>query len=154
MTAVNHVMTGAVIALAVKQPELAVVLAFISHYVCDVIPHFGIYEDNVLRRNASMFFRIVLGISLVGMIVALILIPNIAAGKVSALTIFVCMAVAILPDAAWVPQFFHEVRTKKTRLAGKYSAWHQKIQWFEQPIGLIIEGCWLVAMSGLIWGLK
>jgi hypothetical protein len=44
MTGFNHGMAGAVIALTVKQPVLAVPLAFLSHFATDMIPHFGLDE--------------------------------------------------------------------------------------------------------------
>lgn len=41
MTVTNHALTGAIIALLVPQPALAIVLAVVSHFVLDAVPHFG-----------------------------------------------------------------------------------------------------------------
>lgn len=42
MIATNHALTGAAIAVVIKQPILAIPLAFVSHFICDAIPHFGV----------------------------------------------------------------------------------------------------------------
>jgi hypothetical protein len=66
MTGFNHGMTGAAIALAVKQPALAVPLAFLSHFVTDMIPHFGLNEQELFskRFNLILFADFIFAISL------------------------------------------------------------------------------------------
>jgi hypothetical protein len=147
MTATNHAMTGAVIALVVKEPILAIPIAFASHFVLDSIPHFGMYENDVIRRNAHWLFRTVVSIDLPLFIILLIIIPQLAAATVAWWIVFSCMAAAVLPDAVWVYRFIREVRTKEWKPGGWYPRWHQAIQWFEQPIGLIVEIMWLGIMS-------
>lgn len=147
MTSTNHVMTGAVIAVAVKQPELAIPLAFASHFVLDSIPHFGIYEDDVIRRNRHWLFRTVLSIDIPLMITLLIVIPHLATAIVASWVVFASMAAAILPDSVWVYRFIREQKTKKWEPGGWYPRFHQAIQWYEHPPGLIIEVAWFVAMA-------
>jgi len=147
MTATNHVMTGAVIALVVKQPALAIPLAFASHFVLDAIPHFGIYENDVIKRNRHWLFRTVLGIDIPLMLGLLVVIPYLAAGKLAWGIVLASMIAAILPDSIWVYRFIKEVKTKKWEPGGWYPRFHQAIQWFEKPAGLIIELVWLSAMS-------
>ena len=147
MTATNHAMTGAVIALAVKQPTLAIPLAFVSHFVLDMIPHFGIYEDDVVRRNNSRLFRTVIGIDIPLMLVLLVIIPYLAAGKIAWGVVLASMAAAVLPDSVWVLRFIKEIKTKKWEPGGWYPRFHQAIQWFEKPVGLIVELIWLSGMS-------
>ena len=106
-------MTGAIIALWVKQPVLAVVLAFTSHFVLDIIPHFGLNEKDVFRRNAHWLFRTVLGIDTLLTILLLIIIPQLASQKVAWGIILASMIAAILPDAMWVPRFVQEIKSKK-----------------------------------------
>ena len=147
MTSTNHAMTGAVIALAVKQPALAIPLAFMSHFVLDVIPHFGIYEDDVVRRNNNRLFRAVIGIDIPVMLALLVIIPQLAAGKIAWGIVLASMIAAVSPDSIWALRFIKEVRTKKWEPGGWYPRFHQAIQWFEKPIGLAIELAWLLMMS-------
>lgn len=142
MTSSNHVMTGAVIALSVRQPALAIPLAFMSHFVMDAIPHFGIYENDVLRRNKHWLFRSVLGVDLALMVVLLVVLPHLAAQVLAPWIVFSSMLAAVLPDSVWVYRFAREVRTKKWEPGGWYPRWHQAIQWYEHPPGLIIEVAW------------
>lgn len=146
MTATNHIMTGAVIALVVKQPAIAIPVAFCSHFVLDMIPHFGIYEGDVLKRNQSRFFRTLLTTDILIMITLLVIIPNLSI-KAAGWVVFVCMAAAILPDSIWVYRFIDEIKTQVWKPGGWFARTHQKIQWFEQPIGLVVEFIWLGLMS-------
>jgi hypothetical protein len=49
MLLTNHTLTGAAIALTLKQPALIVPVAFASHFILDSTPHFG-GEDLDIRR--------------------------------------------------------------------------------------------------------
>jgi hypothetical protein len=147
MTATNHAMTGAVIALIVRQPALAIPLAFASHFLLDAIPHFGIYENDVIRRNKHWLFRTVVSVDIPLFIVLLIVIPQLAASKLAWWIVFSSMVAAVLPDVIWVYRFINEVRTKQWKPGGWYPRFHQKIQWFERPTGLIVEIGWLGLMS-------
>lgn len=147
MTSTNHVMTGAVIASAVRQPALAIPLAFASHFVLDAIPHFGIYENDVIRRNAHWLFRTVISIDIPLMLVLLVVVPHLASAKLAWGTVLASMLAAVLPDSIWVYRFAKEVKTKKWEPGGWYPRFHQAIQWFERPAGLVVELVWLGAMS-------
>ena len=147
MTSTNHVVTGAVIALAVKQPGLAIPLAFASHFVMDAIQHFGIYEDDVLRRNKSRVFRTALSIDVPTATALVFLLPHLAASQVAWWIVFTSMVAAVAPDFQWVVRFIREVRTKQWTQGGRFTRFHQGIQWFEHPVGLIPELMWLGVMS-------
>ncbi len=56
MTATNHAVTGAIIGLTVANPVAAVVAALLSHFILDMIPHFGSDEDFI----STMKFRVML----------------------------------------------------------------------------------------------
>jgi len=45
MTITNHILAGAIIGAVIKEPALALPIAFASHFVMDALPHFG-YEGN------------------------------------------------------------------------------------------------------------
>lgn len=143
-------MTGAVIALSVRQPALVIPLAFASHFVLDIIPHFGIYEDDVIRRNRHWLFRTVVGVDIPIMLTLLVIVPHLAAPKLAWGVVLAGMISALAPDLLWVPMFIREIRTKKWRPGGRFVTFHQSIQKFEKPIGLIVELIWLVVISVIL----
>lgn len=142
MTATNHVLTGAVIATVVGSPVLAVPLAFTSHFVLDAIPHFGIHEDDTLKRNSHWLFRSVVITDTVFTIAALAFVPIAVHNSVNAWAVLVTMLAALIPDLLWIPHFLHEVRHKVARTRTRFMLWHQRIQWSETPLGLIVELLW------------
>jgi hypothetical protein len=147
VTSTNHVLTGAVIALVIKQPAIAIPVAFLSHFVLDVLPHFGIYEDDVVKRNANRLFRTVLSIDILLLITALSVVPWLVGQDVGVWLVFSCMVAAVLPDAAWVPMFVREIKTKQWRPShNHFINFHRSIQWFEKPQGLAVELLWIIML--------
>lgn len=145
MTATNHALTGAVIALAVKQPVLAVPLAFASHFVLDAIPHFGIHEDDHVKRNSHWLFRTVISIDTALAITMILTIPLLANEIVSWWIILLGMLAGIAPDTIWIYRFIRLMRNKLVRPYGRVARFHQNIQWSEKPWGLGVEVAWMVA---------
>ncbi len=151
MTATNHAATGALLAIAVKQPWLAVPFAFLSHFVLDVIPHFGIHEDDVIKRNGHWLFRTVVVADVLFAVTLFVSLPITGSHVVSWGLILASMAAAFLPDVMWIYRYFGEIRTKLARPHGWYDWFHQKIQWSEKPWGLIVEIVWLgLVISGIV----
>lgn len=147
MTDTNHVMTGAVIALAVQQPAVAIPMALVSHFALDIIPHFGIYEDDVIRRNKTWQFRAVVFTDVPLMVAACLIIPRLVGSVVPAWTVFACMVAAVIPDIVWLFRFIREERTKRPQPSIWLTRAHQAIQWFEHPIGISVELAWLATVS-------
>src|SRR5438270_5495542 len=108
MTATNHAITGAAIALAVKKPELAIPLAFISHFALDAIPHynppgairenFTDFESGWSRKLANRSFWFIFIGDMLLLSIVLVVIPLSAPVKVSAWTVFLSSLAAISPD--------------------------------------------------------
>lgn len=147
MTGLNHATTGAVIALVVKQPALALPLAFMSHFVLDALPHFGVdYEqpDNhgVLKKaviiDATLTASFFLILIFFGFWLAV-------AGAV----------LAVLPDVVWFVKYAHDKYYGRPFSLPKdwFSRAHKKIQWGEHPKGWIIEIIWLVLAAPLLFAL-
>jgi hypothetical protein len=151
MTTLNHAVTGAVIAVAVKKPLLAVPLALISHYICDVIPHFGIHEHDHALRNANRLFRVITALSVAGMFGLLIFTPFLRYQGVSWVTVMACIIAANVPDAVWIPNFIRQIKRGQEKAFGAFNRFHQAIQWYEKPLGLSVEALWLFAGSCVLW---
>jgi hypothetical protein len=151
MTATNHAVTGAAIAVLVPEPLAAIGLALISHFILDAIPHFGIHEDDIPRRNRHWLFRTVISTDILAVIVLLICLPFVVHVQ-PRWVLDAAMLAGIVPDAIWVTHYIKERRNGMWPEDGAYARWHQKIQWYEKPRGLIVEAIWLTVM-GLIIGL-
>lgn len=146
MTATNHVLTGAAIVLAVKQPAFALPLAVLSHFVLDAIPHFGIHEDDAVKRNGHWLFQRVVIIDVVLVICSLILLPIVAHTYVNGWIILLGMLGGLAPDVVWIYRFAYEFRTKVALPHGRFARFHQWIQWSEKPWGIAVEIAWFIAM--------
>lgn len=138
MTATNHALTGAAIALAVKRPELALPLAFVSHFVLDAIPHYG--PRRFAFRRFLKFLIADAALAATSLIVLVILFPA------HALLIFGCMAVAVAPDLAWI-LYIRPLEENNKASLDPLSRIHWTIQWKEFPRGIYVEGLWFV----LLW---
>ncbi len=146
MTGINHALTGAVIAVVVKQPVLVVPLAFASHFVLDTFPHFGLKLD-VLERNKNKAYKTVISVDIPLIILSLIIVPILVKPVVPMWLTFVSMLAAIGPDFAWVYRYINEVRTQTFMKPNRFNKFHKTIQRFESPHGLIVEVIYLGIVS-------
>lgn len=139
-------MTGAVLALVIKNPAIAVPLSFISHFAQDLVPHFDFFagpkNEHLFKRkfNVSLTTDFLLSISL--MVTLAILFP---AHK---WLIWACMVAAACPDLAQAYYHLYIERIKKQQPKyDRLSALHYKLQWSATPKGAIVEITW--AISGI-----
>ncbi|OGL34713.1 hypothetical protein A3F65_03395 [Candidatus Saccharibacteria bacterium RIFCSPHIGHO2_12_FULL_47_16b] len=147
MTATNHALTGAAIALAVKRPELAIPLAFASHFALDAIPHSGVPPGQFVFKK---YFKIV-AVDLT--IAAILAVALLIIFKDHFWLVFSCMAVAAGPDGIW---WFYRKNLEKNDKTGidPISRFHWWIQWKEFQKGIYIELLWFGLMIFLITQLK
>lgn len=150
MTATNHALTGAVIGFAVGNPWIALPLAFLSHFICDSIPHFGVNRTSKewVSTKAFRYFLVCDALLCIVLVVILALLhPNNWFWAAAA------AFVATSPDLMWVMQFFRgqthrdEVPRESWNSLMKF---HSKIQWFEKPPGAVVEFAWAPAMIVLL----
>lgn len=149
MTATNHALTGAAIALLVKQPVLALPLAFLSHYVLDAVPHFGI-PGSIAERNQSVLGRVVVGTDIVLFLTLMIALPLTAHPVINPLLLLLCMFAAYSPDAVYLVRFAKELQTGTYIVGGPLSRFHRRIQWAERPWGIGVEVVYLTVVSLLV----
>ncbi len=147
MTGTNHIVTGAVIALAVKQPVLSVVLAFCSHFVLDALPHFGFSSWQERQKHKNLFNTVVWFDCIAALITILLLVINGAPGLVYAAGL-----AAYAPDLVWVYRFIIRERmgTKGPGPNGLFSRFHASIQTRERPSRFYAEIAWLIGVSWLL----
>jgi len=147
MTATNHALTGAFIGLAAGNPWVAIPAAFASHFICDAIPHFG-QERNNMKWLRSRFFKrmllvdIVLCFAVAGMLVVV--------HPVHWFLAVVCAFLATSPDFYWVRKFRDAVANKPYQKPEGFGYFASVIQWFQKPIGAVVEVAWAIGMFVLL----
>lgn len=145
MTATNHALTGAAIGLVVGQPWLALPLALASHFVCDVIPHYGAAEGQAALKTNRFRNYLVVEAVLCGLIVLALAIMQPSHWALAA----TCAFAAAAPDFAWINKY-RKARQGKRWSPSAFSRWASDIQWFQRPIGAVVEVAWAGAMLLII----
>ena len=150
MTATNHAATGALLALIIKEPILVLPLAFISHFVMDVLPHFG-YPGN--RGYGEAFKHKLTYLVVFGEIVGLAFLLWAVAGQ--GWLVYVAGIVALSPDFLGLYNYFGIERKHQdpsrfviNRLHRKF---HRKLEWCERPWGIFIEIIVATILISLVW---
>ncbi len=94
MILLAHLLLGAAIGTAVKNPILAVILALLSHYLLDLLPHIEYPIENIKQKQwhkaRKDFFKVAVDI-ISGIILILLFSKNYP-------IIYICAFFAILPD--------------------------------------------------------
>lgn len=144
MTAINHALTGAFIGLVVGEPVVALPLAFASHFALDAIPHWGADSDDRKRITSHHFkLQLVVEAALCILVVVVLALTRPRHWLLAA----ICAFVATSPDLFWLKRYVVIKRTGKY-LPSKNWFWHfhDLIQWFGRPSGIVVEAVWLVAI--------
>lgn len=149
MTAINHSLTGILIATVVDRPAIALPLAFLSHFFLDILPHFG--EPDSSRTVLSW---IMWGVdAIVTGSLGLFLFGETIEGRLSPIYL-AAMFLAILPDLFWfkkrvINEWYLGLPVKPKSAFGKF---HSKIQKLQFPHGWLYEIIWFFGMIFLLNG--
>lgn len=138
MTAVNHVLAGALIGAGVHQPVLAISLAVASHYVMDALPHFGFGYKNWeerLKHRRMVNYMATYDILILAIVIVLLLRVH------PSWLVITCAFAAIFPDLIWIYRF--TIPEKWGTVKPTKGIWltqvHYKIQKFEFKEGIFVE---------------
>jgi hypothetical protein len=149
MTATNHAMTGALIGLVIGQPLIAIPAAVVSHFVCDALPHFRAgdtkegFEDAV---KAPWFTKYLITEAFLCALIVLVLA---AVRPENWLLAAVCAFAAAAPDFLWVPKYLQR-RSEHEWQPNRFGRFAAGIQWFQKPIGALVEIAWFIGCAILI----
>lgn len=146
MTTSAHALTGAAIATAVRQPYLAIPLAFCSHFVCDAIPHFGL---DMKFGSKTMYRWLVIDGTMAVLFAGILIALGVRDPVMLAFAGFAAMS----PDLAWLAYGLRGQLHHKNKL-GPISRFHSRIQWYQKPRGLLVEFGWAAAMIAIILALQ
>lgn len=145
MTAANHALTGTAIGLVLGQPILALPLTFLSHYILDALPHFesGQQEAAYSKKWFHNYLK--------AEFIACLLIVTVLFWQQPTFWFLasVCAFVAAAPDLVSIKRFVLQ-KDRKPYKPGRYARFASKIQWFERPIGAVVEVFWAIAMLAII----
>jgi hypothetical protein len=146
MRAINHALTGAIIGLTVSEPLIAVPAALVSHYVLDVIPHYDLgLGGNTWLHKRSFKYLLLIDALLCAVLVLALGLAQPLGWQLAA----ICAFVAVAPDFASVPRYITVNKGGKWEAAG-YMKFANGIQWFQRPIGAVVEIAWLAASVYLL----
>lgn len=141
MTATNHALTGATIGILIGKPFVAIPLALASHFICDALPHFGtgLPTNRVLKSRGFRNYLLVEAVICFLIVVGLALLQ-----PQNWLLAAVCAFVAAAPDLVSSRRYI-TIRRGRKFSPNLYEKFAGKIQWFERPIGAVVEAAWFVA---------
>ena len=132
MIAFNHGMSGMLIATVVPAP-LAIPLAFASHFLLDLVPHYGLEKS---KRDSSIKYKLIvftdISMALLLNLIVLFKIPHLEAGYHQWI-VLVCGWVAVGPDLGLVYYSIRNSATMQTYSRGPFSKIHEKMQRYERP---------------------
>ena len=140
-------MTGALIALVVKKPELALPLAFASHFLVDILPHYGYGEIDRRQRDGKKHFILKQTIDIYFALFLMWVVPYLSRDVEPPLWTELCMLVAFIPDAVWALHYVVAQRTGIYRELNAFNRFHKAIQWCERSWGVYVEAMWFVILA-------
>lgn len=136
MTATSHATIGALIAVTIKHPELALPVAFLSHFVADMVPHYGFPGHSgfgsALKHASGKWVAI-------SDPVLLILLMFLLFSLSASWYVFVAAFLACSPDIEWFCGFLLFERRGKKAPSSPIAHFHNIIQWCERPWGYVTE---------------
>lgn len=140
MTATNHSLTGAVIALSIANPAIALPAALASHFVLDSMPHFDFGKESGVTKKSRLFRWLLLAdmtVALAVIVTSMFLAPH------KWLLIGLAAGLAASPDLMWFPHYLAALKDRVKR-SGPLERFHAWIQWGERPWGSVVEIVWFI----------
>jgi hypothetical protein len=138
MTTSNHIYTGAVIALAVQNPILALPLAFASHFVLDALPHYGYDGEGYGEAVKHKLTFVMESVNIIGIPLLVYLLWG------QSPWVWLAAVLAISPDFMWIYRYFWFERKGLVPPAGPITRFHKRIQWCERKWGILVEVPFLI----------
>ncbi len=148
--------------MVVKQPALALPLAFASHFVLDAIPHYnppGVvaqkfegFSKNWSKKLASKNFLPIFVVDMTLFVFILLIFPWLAPTGVSPWTVFFSALLAASPDfigGRFLAYKILGIKHKNSTNKSTFTRFHIWIQWMERPWGLAVEAVWFVLMLAI-----
>ncbi len=141
MRAINHALTGGFLGLAIGRPLVAVPLAIASHFVCDALPHYDSSLPAMQRLKTRLFQnQLLIDAALCVLFVLVLVVFRPQHWLLAAM----CAFLATSPDLLWINMYRH-TRSGRPWRRNWYTTFAGRIQWFQRPIGALVEVAWFIA---------
>lgn len=144
MTGTNHTLAGAIIAVLIPAP-LVPIVAFVSHFILDAVPHFGNqpWMPTSGAQPYSKIFKYWLLLDAVGCFAALFFAWWLFPDKWLIITIGTFFAAG--PDFLWLLE-----PHAHSRFARTFFSFAKKIQWAELPWGWVLEIAYAIIFTWIL----
>ena len=145
-----HVFIGAAIAAKIPNPLIAIPLAFASHFILEMVPHWNPHLNSETEkygaptRRSTVITTIDSTLALTsGSLIAYQALPNVN----QVVLILACSFASVLPDVMEGPYFFLKMRANWVK---KWIAFQKSIQSDTTPFwGLLTQT--LVILAAIFW---
>lgn len=145
MTALNHTVTGALVAAAIGEPVIALPAALLSHFAIDILPHWDYkLPGGLVMRQAALMIDITFSL-----FVLLILAITVDASR---RMIIAGGFLGAVPDLMWAQYLVTgKAAAKPNKFIEPLRRFHLWIQRSETRAGIYFEVFWLVLTLYLIY---
>jgi hypothetical protein len=128
--ATNHAFSGSIIGALLPLP-VAIPAAFASHFLLDMLPHYGIDHNN--RNSNSVYRLIVFSDTFIALSYA------VAAAFLHKWSMEITGWIAWSPDLVWVIYFFVTGGNLHIKPKNRFMRFHMDIQRYERPWGIAVD---------------
>lgn len=150
MTATSHALIGASIGAALPNPALALPLAFLSHFLCDKVPHWDTMTEKKLKTKTQIIRETILDVMLSLGLVAIIFIGLFHVTNPT--TVLLAAFMAQLPDWLEVPYTLFNIKIPVFYENYRVQSWIHHV-WFDSrlkaPWGILTQAG--IVLIFLVW---
>lgn len=142
MTSASHALIGATVAYTIPNPSLGLPLAFFSHFIADIIPHWDFAYGRRPKTRRRIFFEAAIDV-VFGFIVVWYIFHKL---PVEPVYLFAAIITAQLPD--WLDTFLPTVLNYQGFPVKLIDSFQRRFHWkLGLPWGLVTQ---LVLILGLL----
>ncbi len=135
-----HALVGAAIATKIPDPFVAIPLAFASHFLLDMVPHWNPHLNTEIKNYGSITSNSTVLVALdvlIALILGTFIAINFSANLTHLITILLGAFAAVLPDVVEGPYFFLNWKSKAIK---KWLMFQKSIQADTTPLpGLMTQ---------------
>lgn len=140
MQALNHTVFGTLVAVTINEPLVAIPVALGSHFVMDIIPHYG-NDPRAARGSKAYNFKVVID----ALASILILLFFISLHPANTSLVVICALATTFPDFLWPLALY--IRQRGPLWA--FFKFHKRIQ-RESRVGIFVELGWFLLTTTLV----
>lgn len=138
MTATGHALVAALIAAKFNNPYIALPISFVSHFACDILPHWDSGTHHREKTKKRLFYESVADV-LIGFVAAFLLY-NFVTDTGNYILLFFAIIAAQLPDWITAPYFILNIRHPLVNWSkSMYKLQHKLNSRLDKPWGIVTQ---------------